>query len=124
MGRVEIVVEQRSIDPRLPARWPRKPPKDARCDATTGTGADRQGKAHGLPVPAARCGDLEAAWGGRHARDLVVRTEHADTFVDRASRLSIASTASTRTQASCGVSPSPSGYAISRPDPLTRKIAT
>lgn len=38
------VVRQEAIEVNRTKTWPRKPPKDTRCDAHTGTGSDHLGK--------------------------------------------------------------------------------
>jgi hypothetical protein len=71
------------VDQRLPNPWPRKPPKDARCDATIGSGSD----AIGQPVIyGCRQMAVETLWSVHYAvvsRETWLCAEHVLAYVEK-----------------------------------------
>lgn len=66
----------------LPKPWPRKPPKDARCDATAGSGSDRLG--HPV-IYGCKQAAVETLWSIGMAvasREVWLCGEHATAYVE------------------------------------------
>jgi hypothetical protein len=71
------------IDQSLPKPWPRKPPKGARCDATTGSGSDQLGQP---VIYGCRQIAVETLWTVNRAvvsRETWLCAEHVTAYVER-----------------------------------------